>query len=115
MDREDEDELFQGISRVAAGPVLPEEVGGSAGESVRGAGAGRYGEPSVPGNGRHQFREYHRGIQERLRLAPLAYVQAGIPDFKRFHVYHGLRLGLHVAQRADDAGASAGLPFPRTW
>jgi len=71
LDCEDEDELLEGISRMVAGSVLFKEVGISLGESIGSVGTSWNGESGLLGDGCHEFREYHRGIQEGFHVASL--------------------------------------------
>lgn len=99
---------------MVTGSVLSEEVGVSVGESVGSIGTSWNGESGLLSDGCHEFREYHRGIQEGFHVAPLVNIQTGIPDPEWLHLHHRLRLGLHATQWANDAGSSISLPFPRT-
>lgn len=99
---------------MVTGSVLSEEIGISFGESIGSVGTSWNGESGLLGDGCHQFREYHRGIQERFHVASLVNIPTGIPDPEWLHLYHRLRLGLHAAQWTNDVGTSISLPFPRT-
>ena len=73
---------------MVVGSMLSEEVGVSLGESVGSIGASRNGESGLVGDGCHEFREYHRGIQEGFHVTPLVNIQTRIPDLEWLHLYH---------------------------
>ena len=50
-------------------------------------------------------------VQSGVRVQDLADLQEGVSPAGRLHLDHGLRLGLHAAQRPDAAGAGARGPF----
>lgn len=58
----------------------------------------------------------HRSLQTRLHIKAMVNLQARIPQFKRLKLHQRLRLGLHAAQRPNDAcpGLSLSL-FRKRW